>query len=121
VPAETTVEWRQAHGARPGIVVRAHSAGRRLGVCHCACCGDWIDAQEAQDWCFTTWIGVEGDQQGQGLGRYLLQTALAELRGVGYRHAAISTDWRNHRAALFYTNLGYRVVDWTHAHARELA
>ena len=43
-----------------------------------------------------------------------------ELHGIGYRHAAISTDLRNYRAALFYGNYGYRVVDYTYGWNKEL-
>ena len=33
------------------------------------------------------------------------------MRRAGFRHAAISTDWRNDRALLFYANHGYRLAD----------
>ena len=77
-------------------------------------------AEEAEDWFMTTWIGVEREFQGRGLGRHLLRRALIEMRRAGYRHAAISTERRNCRAFLFYANFGYRVVDWTYGYGREL-
>jgi GNAT superfamily N-acetyltransferase len=77
-------------------------------------------AEEAQDWFFTTWINVREDLQGKSLGRCLLTRVLAEMVGVGYRHACISTARDNFQAALFYANLGYRVVDWTYAYGRAL-
>jgi hypothetical protein len=43
---------------------------------------------------------------------------MLELRRAGYRHAAISTALDNYRAALFYSNLGYQVVDWTYGYGR---
>ena len=89
-------------------------------VCQCVSCGEFGDAPEAQDWCFTKWLGISEDVQGRGLGRHLLQRALLELRGAGYQHAAISTGCDNPRAALFYTNLGYRVIDWTYAYGRRI-
>jgi GNAT superfamily N-acetyltransferase len=64
---------------------------------------------------------VEEAFQGRGLGRSLLQRALAAGREVGYRHACISTDWRNYRAFVFYSNYGYQVADWTYIYARSLA
>ena len=42
-------------------------------------------------------------------------------REHGYRHGAISTAFDNDRAFLFYTNYGFRVVDWTYEFARELS
>ena len=59
--------------------------------------------------------------QGRGLGRCLLRRTLAEAQAAGYRHAVISTDWRNHRAFLFYTNHGFGLSDWTYAWERPLA
>lgn len=69
---------------------------------------------------------VEDEFQGQGLGRYLLQYALQEMKKIGYRHAAISTAWDNHRAFLFraflfYSNCGYRTVDWTYEFVKNLS
>ena len=91
-----------------------------MGVCECVSCGEFSHADGAQDWVFTEWLGVEAEFQGKGLGRYLLQRALQEMHGAGYRHAAISTHWRNYRAFLFYSNYGYRVVDWTYGLRREI-
>ena len=76
---------------------------------------------DAQDWLHTVWLGIEEDFQGQGLGRYLLQYALQEMKEVGYKHAAISTAWDNHRAFLFYSNCGYRTVDWTYGFVKNLS
>jgi len=120
VSADITLQWRQGRGARPGLIVRARQGQKEIGVCVSVCCGEFSRADEAQDWFLTTWLGVSEELQGKGLGRHLLQRALQEMRGVGYRHAAISTNWRNFRAFLFYSNYGYRVVDWTHALRRRL-
>ena len=117
---DVSVEWRQGRGARPGLILSAKHGERQVGVCHSVSRGDYTNAEAVQDWFFTEWIGVEPDVQGKGVGRYLLQRALLEMREAGYRHATISTARHNYRAALFYTNLGFRVVDWTYAYEREL-
>ena len=69
---------------------------------------------------YNMWLGVNDEFQGRGLGRYLLQYALHEMHKIGYRHAVISTDWENYRAFLFYSNCGYRVVDWTYELEKDL-
>jgi len=120
VEAEFQVEQRPGRGKRPGLRVWAHRDGKQLGECISCSVAEWHDADEAHDWIFTNWLGVEGDVQGKGLGRHLLQRALQEASGLGYRHAAISTEWSNHRALLFYSNYGYQVVDWTCGFARKL-
>ena len=116
-----TVEHPQGDGRRPGVVVRAWEGDRQAGVCVNECVGDHAPAPGAQDWLFTTWLGVEDDYQGRGLGRSLLRRALAAGRDVGYRHACISTDRHNFRAFVFYSNFGYHVNDWTYSYARSLA
>ena len=115
VEAAVAVAEQPGRGARPGLVLLARQAGEEIGVCSCKSCGEWSDAADAQDWFLTEWLGIEGPWQGKGLGKHLLQLALNEMHARGYRHAAISTNWRNHRAALFYSNFGYRVSDWTYA------
>jgi ribosomal protein S18 acetylase RimI-like enzyme len=120
IPAEFTFEWENGNGERPTGIVRAHQGGKEIGVCASVCGGEFSHMPEAQDWLFTTWLGVSDEFQGKGLGRYLLHRALQEMRGGGYRHASISTAWDNHRAFLFYSNYGYHVVDWTYGFRREL-
>ena len=118
---DISVEWREGRGERPNLCVQAHQDGKDIGVCSSVSCGEFSDAEEAQDWFITVWLGVEDDLQGQGRGRHLLRRALKEMHAVGYRHAAISTNWQNYRALLFYSNFGYRVVDWTYAFRKRLS
>jgi len=120
VTVDISLRWRKGGGKRPGLVVLAYQGGREVGVCESVSCGDFSRADEAQDWLFTTWLGVAEQFQGRKLGLHLLQRTLREMHAIGYRHAAISTDWQNFRAFLFYSNYGYRVVDWTYALGREL-
>jgi GNAT superfamily N-acetyltransferase len=112
-------EWKEGRGARPGIVMKALMDGEEIGACNCVSCGEFSESETVQDWTFTEWLGVKDEYQGKGLGRYLLTVTLNEMYEKGYRNASISTDWRNYRAFLFYSNLGYRVVDWTYCYSRE--
>lgn len=118
--AEIAVHWRETPGRRPVVTVKAVQGGKEIGVCTCDRIADYTSDEAARDWFFTSWLGVEREHQGQGLGKYLLQRALMEMRGAGYRHAAISTAWDNYRAFVFYSNVGYHVVDWTYGLSRKL-
>jgi ribosomal protein S18 acetylase RimI-like enzyme len=118
VEAEITLEWKPGAGRLPGLTVHAHQGETEVGVCMNVSCAEYNVLGEDQDWAFTKWLGVVEELRGQGLGKYLLQLALRELQQAGYRHAAISTALTNYRAALFYSNLGYRVVDWTYEYGR---
>jgi GNAT superfamily N-acetyltransferase len=120
VEVEIALEWTPGTGRLPGLTVRAGQGETYLGTCMCVSCAEYDTAEEANVWAFTKWLGVEDAVQGRGLGKYLLQRALAELRRAGYRHAAISTALHNYRAALFYSNVGYQVVDWTYEYGRRL-
>jgi len=119
-PIDLSLDWTPGRGALPGLVVHALRDGQELGVCVNVSCGEFSRAPEAQEAFLTKWLGVDEEVQGQGLGRHLLQAALRELHGAGYRHAVISTSWTNYRACLFYSNFGYRASDWTYALARDL-
>ncbi len=114
MPVTFSVEWEQGRGQLPNCTVTAYLDGKEIGDCDAVSGGQFSSHPDAQDWFYTAAIAIEGPFQGRGIGRYLLQYSLQEMRKVGYRHAAISTDWENYRAFLFYSNCGYRAVDWTY-------
>ncbi len=101
------------------LTLRALQGAEELGVCNIDR-GQTSPSPHAKDWCYVDWIGVEEAHQGKGLGRILLVNALHEMRRAGCRHASISTTWNNYRAALFYTNLGFRFADQTYSYKKEL-
>ena len=121
LPVTLSTEWKEGRGERPNCTVHARQNGKQVGICENLCGGEFSSHPDAQDWLHTVWLGVEDEFQGQGLGRYLLQYALQEMKKIGYRHAAISTAWDNHRAFLFYSNCGYRTVDWTYEFVKDLS
>ena len=116
------VEDRPGAGRRPGLRLQALRDGEGIGECVLVSGGDSSpSADEAHDFAFCDWLGVNDNHQGQGLGRYLLAQAMYLARERGYRHGAISTALSNDRAFLFYTNHGFQVVDWTYEFSRELS
>ncbi len=119
---EVEVEFNISQsGPLPRIQAFAIHEGREIGSCKNLCCGELHRDERAQSWLFTHSLNVEPSFQGLGVGRYLLARTLQKAKSLGYRHASISTDWNNYRALLFYTNMGYRVVDWTFELAKEPA
>ena len=121
LPVTLSVEWQDGRGQLPNCTVLAHQDDKQVGICESLCGGEFSSHADAQNWLHTVWLGIEDNFQGQGLGRYLLQYALQEMKKIGYRHAAISTAWDNHRAFLFYSNCGYRTVDWTYEFVKDLS
>lgn len=121
IPITLNVEWQDGRGQRPNIHIDAYLDDKKVGECDSLSCGEFSSHPDAQDWLHTVWLGIEEAFQGQGLGRYLLNYTLQEMHNVGYRHAAISTNWENFRALLFYSNCGYKVVDWTYEYEKVLA
>lgn len=115
-------------GRLPSATVWAISDedGSELGQCECVNACNWADNPQAdsscQDWFFVTHMGVppiftdEHQFQGKGVGLLLLGEALRCMREIGYRHSCISTDRGNNRALLFYSNVGYETVEWTHSY-----
>ena len=121
LPVTFSVEWKEGRGKLSNCNITAHQDGEQVGVCWSVSGGEFSSYPEAQNWVYTDWIEVEDDFQGQGIGKLLLQSSLQEMHKVGYRHAALSTDWNNYRALLFYSNCGYRVVDWTYAYVKDFS
>ena len=121
LPVTLSVDWKQGRGQLPNCTVRAFQDDKEVGECWSVSGGEFSSHPDAQNWLHTTWLGIEDAFQGQGLGRYLLQYELQEMHKIGYRHAAISTAWDNHRAFLFYSNCGYRTIDWTYGYEKVLS
>ena len=121
LPVTLSIDWKDGRGQLPNCTAYAHQDGEQVGICESLCGGEFSSHADAQNWLHTVWLGIEDDFQGQGLGRHLLQYALQEMHKAGYRHAAISTAWDNHRAFLFYSNCGYRTVDWTYEFVKNLS
>ncbi|MDE0484288.1 MAG: GNAT family N-acetyltransferase [Candidatus Poribacteria bacterium] len=113
IPVKLSVNWRQGRGQRPDCGVIVTQENEQIGECFSFSGGEYSTHHDAQDWCFTTWLEVESEFQGHGLGKFLLQYSLQEMQKIGYRHASVSTSWENFRALLLYSNCGYRVVDRT--------
>ncbi len=118
IPVEISVDWQSGRGERPNCTVQALQNNVEVGVCYSVSGGEFSEHPDAQDWLHTMWLGVNDEFQGHGLGRYLLEFTLHKMRNVGYRHAVISTNWKNYRALLFYSNCGYTVSDWTYAYLK---
>lgn len=114
------VERHQDCGDLPGLTVQALRNGKEIGVCKSLSTGKYCQNSEAQDWLFIKWLGVEGNDQARGWGRFLLQRNLWEARKIGYKNTIISADITNYRAHLFYTNYGYRVVDTTYGFVKNV-
>ena len=104
----------QQRGRRSGCHAKAMRGEQLLGECVVDCGGNFSANPAAQDYGFVNWLGVGEPYQGSGLGRWLLLNTRNQLLQAGYRHTAISTAVDNYRAFLFYSNYGYRVVDWTY-------
>ena len=112
---DIALEWIDGQGERQDLTLRAANGDTQLGECQSVSCQTFSRTEALNDWHFCNWLEVEEDVQGKGLGRFLLQQARLELHKVGYRHAGISTAWKNYRAFQFYSNDGYRMSDWTYA------
>ena len=121
IPVTFSVDWKDERGQRPDSVIKAHRDDEEVGLCVSVSGGEYSSHPDAQDWFHTVYLEIEDKFQGQGLGKFLLQYALQEMQKIGYRHAAISTGWDDYRALLFYSNCGYRVVDWTYQYEKVLS
>ena len=97
-----------------GLKVEVHKGEDKIGACDICCCGQWSDELRVQDRLFVKWLGVNEEHQGRGLGRYTLLYTMKAAREMGYRNAAISTAIQNHRAFVFYSNIGFHVTDMTY-------
>jgi GNAT superfamily N-acetyltransferase len=118
VEFELKLDWHDGP-IGPRLSVLAMRDEKEVGHCRIDH-GQHSQGPRAQEWCYCNALWVADALQGRRLGRYLLSTGLAEMRKAGCRHAAISTNGTNYRAQLMYTNMGYRMTDYTVAFRKEL-
>ena len=69
---------------------------------------------------YTRSLDIAEDKQSKGLGRYLIEAVLWEMRKIGYQNATLATNEKNYRAQLLYTNLGYHVIDTSHVFVKDI-
>ena len=120
LPVTFSVRWEQGRGQRPNSIIKAYQGDEQIGLCESVSGGESSSHADAQDWLHTVYLDIKEEFQGRGLGKFLLQYALQEMHQVGYRHAAISTEWNDYRPLLFYSNFGYRAVDRTYEFVKVL-
>lgn len=118
IQLELKLDWKDGRGLLQNCNISAYKDGEEIGQCWTNSCGEFNDNTAIQDWVYIDWLGVEDEFQGKGLGKYLLEYTLQELKKVGYKHTTLSTSWDNHLAFLMYTNLGYQVIDWTYGYEK---
>lgn len=120
IAVELREDLKPGHGKLPDLDLKVYLGQREVGTCTCVSCAQYGEDKDLDEWWLPEWLGLEDEVQGKGVGRFLLRTALRRMHDRGYRHAAISTDEQNYRAACLYTSEGYRVIDRTHAYAKDL-
>ena len=93
------------------VLVRCY--GETVGEWGITCGGGHPRHSDSRDDGVVNWLGVERPYRHRGLGKLLLFRGRNEMLASGYRHTAISTALHDNRAFPFYSNHGYRLVDWT--------
>jgi GNAT superfamily N-acetyltransferase len=110
----------QATGTRDSIRVTVRKGEELVGICEGHSLGLWGDSDLSHATVALGPMDVEQAFQGGGWGRFLVHTMLEEASELGYRHTATSTQQENHRAQLFYTNMGYSVTDVAHSWLKDI-
>ena len=116
VVLKTEIEDETDH--LPSVRVGVWMGEEEIAACEICSCGRWTREPSVQDRLFVKWLGVEEAYQGRKLGEHTLLYAMQAAREVGYRNAAISTAVNNHRAFVFYSNIGFHVTDMTYLWAK---
>jgi GNAT superfamily N-acetyltransferase len=95
---------------RRHVLLHAMQGDDEIGDCNMYWLGMPQYRPQFFDWCYCG-IGVAGEFQGRGLGKYLLSRALAAMREQGAKHTMLLVHDDNYLAQLFYANFGYRFLD----------
>jgi len=103
-PSEAELaELRRRLQQGQGLYLVAEAGGRIVAL---------LDV-EPQEWNHTAWVWdilVDWDYRGRGIGRSLMQRAIAWARERGYRALCLETQSNNINACRFYRHLGFRLT-----------
>lgn len=112
---EAAIEVRpapaQGRGALPDVNFNIHREGQTIGEAIALSGGHYSRSPMAQDTFYLSWIYLEEEFKGRGLGRFFLHSILWEMGEIGYRHSTLFAGGENFLAHLLYSNSGYRVVE----------
>ncbi|NKB70523.1 MAG: GNAT family N-acetyltransferase [Candidatus Latescibacteria bacterium] len=109
------------NGEYPNCRVRLLRAGRPVGEAWCYSAWHYGPSQYPQQLCLIGDIGIAPEEQGQGLGRYLLGETVAELIKLGYTQIGLGTGVGNVRARILYTSMGFRQGPTEHILMKDLS
>ena len=110
----------QTTSTRDSIKVVAEKWGELIGVCEGHSLGLWGHSELSHVTVVLGPMDVEDAFQSHGWGRFLTNAMLEEASELGYQHTVTSTQQENHRAQLFYTNLGCKVTDVAHSWLKDV-
>jgi ribosomal protein S18 acetylase RimI-like enzyme len=110
--ADVLIDWRASHNNRPSLTVRAERDGQELGICIAGSLCSHSEDAGAQQTLTIHWLNVDDPApQLAGLGRHLLQRALVEMHGKGYRHCVLHMSPDANRPVLLYSSMGFEFFD----------
>ncbi|MBC8230886.1 GNAT family N-acetyltransferase [bacterium] len=118
---EVDVQQISGRGELPNLEIRLCRNGQTIAYSWVLASEHYCLNPEARTIFNTESFGVyEPEDRGKGLGRYLMQLKLWEMRKLGYQTATLLSSRPNYRAQLLYTNTGYRVVDASCAFVKDM-
>lgn len=105
------VQHKSGDGNLQNIRIKLMRKRKEIGDSYSISGGHFCRGSTAQDVFYVAWFFIDKQEQGRGLGRYMMRYLLWELQNSGYKTATLHVDTGNARAQLLYTNLGFQTVD----------
>lgn len=91
--------------------LRVLVGNRSVGVCVFSTLERLSDDPETRDWGYIWGFGVDEEQRGRGIGRFLLTSALSKLHTSGCQGCWVTNRSDNWPALTLYLQLGFELVD----------
>ena len=108
------------HGNTPRATVRVVREGEFVGVTEAVSWQLPYWHANPQDVCCTLTLGVDEHQRRRGIGRYLMEKSLFEMKKAGCKHALLGVHVSNEPAMALYKSMGYETIDSMCAMAKSL-
>jgi GNAT superfamily N-acetyltransferase len=99
-----------SHGSAPRVTVRVLCSSEEVGGTEADIWHVPYWHTNAQDACATMGLGVSENERRRGIGRYLMERSLFEMRKAGCKHALLGVLESNEPAKALYQSMGYKTI-----------
>jgi GNAT superfamily N-acetyltransferase len=105
---------QDGNGTRPNLTVEALRGDEVICRILMTSLEHFSCSPASNDVCYVDGFGTVDHERRKGIGRYVMEVALYEMRKLDYKHAVLDADSDNYPAQLMYLSMGFQKLSNTY-------